>query len=110
MKSGDLFGDNYPHFIQPGAQQVQAVCGICNHGIALQTACQIDGVASCWYCWKDHVISRNVCPCPYRLPQPRKWIERPNTEKDLAWTGLASCSMTTVAQTETFIKNPTGGL
>jgi len=111
MKSGDIFGNN-PHWAPPGVAvgYMQTLCGTCRKSINLTTAYQISGVSSCYDCWHDHKISFNVCPCPYRVPRSRKLIDR--TEKDLSWTGLGQASgfTTTVAQTEAFIKNPTGGL
>lgn len=117
MNSGDIFKDNNPHWVQSSAQQVQVVCGTCNKPIDLHTNHQINGMASCWYCFTDHNISRNVLPCPYRVPKSRKFIDR--TDQDLSLMerhqkrygyGQASGSITTVAATKAFINDPNGGL
>lgn len=110
MKSGDIFSDSDPHMVQPVAHYVQTVCSVCKDPININTIYQINGVASCSFCYADHNLSRNVCPRPYRLPLDRTLSDR--KEKDLSWTGLGQASgfAINVTQTEAFIKNPTGGL
>lgn len=118
MKSGDIFKDNNPHLVA----QVQTICGTCKKPINLQLNYQIDGMASCWCCFTDHNISRNVLPCPYRVPKSRKFIDR--TDQDLTpmeryqkrmgvdpfMCYRGASGKTTVAATEAFINDPNGGL
>lgn len=116
MKSGDVFSDNDPHVVQPAAHYVQTVCSVCKEPININTIYQINDVASCSFCYADHNLSRNVCPRPYRLPHPRKLVNRTEVKnRHSAWLkemgiGQATCSITTIAATQAFIKNPTGGL
>ncbi len=108
------------------ADFVRTVCGTCRKPIDLHTNHQINGIASCWYCFSDHKISQNTLPCPYRIPKSRKLIDR--TDQDLSpmerlknkmgaedfsrafGFGQASGFVTTVAATNPIIKDPEGGL
>lgn len=111
MKSGDIFNDNDPHLVVPSVNFVQTVCSSCETPITLQTNHQINGMASCWYCVQDHMISRNICPRPYRVPRSRKFTNRSDNNNTAWYTrGQATSCITTVAATEAFLKDPNGGL
>ncbi len=99
---------------------VRTVCGTCQKTIVLQDSHQINGMASCWYCFSDHQISRNVLSCPFRHPKLRKLIDR--TDQDITpmeqfqkrygfypfGFGKSFECVTTVAETQPSIKNPEG--
>lgn len=105
MKSGDIFSDNDPHLDQPATNQVRTVCGVCKELININTIYRIDDMASCYVCWSDHKITRNVCPRPYRLPKSRSRLDRATYKSQ-----SMPSSVTTVAATQAFINGPNGGL
>jgi hypothetical protein len=92
MKSGDIFNDQNPKWVDAGiyaspypmgAEQahangapvqtgfIQTVCGECKTPISLSPFYQINGLASCLTCHYNHSITKNVLPRPYKMPRGR---------------------------------------
>ena len=127
MKSGDIFSDNDPHLVHTEAQYVRTVCCVCNGPININTIYKINDVASCSFCYTDYTLSRNVCPCPYRKPRPRKLVNRTELKdrasaliKEMEIEQVTSSAATTIfpwstagashGGVEAFTKNPGGGV
>lgn len=110
MKSDDINMNPIPYPIGSGqactlttaVNYVQVVCGVCKVPINIQyDNYQINDVHSCWECYRDHEISKNVMKCPYRQPRSRKFA--------LRVPKISTTFSTTVAQTQDeFMKSQPG--
>lgn len=100
---------------------MQTICGTCKTPI-MSLEYHINGMASCFSCWYENDITKNTCPCPYRVPRRRTKAKKHEPQSRLGgfifgqsdpkkYTPMpCTTSKTTVTQTEAFIKDPMGGL